>query len=168
MIPRSMISLVAAVAFAAPAFAQPQPGQPQPGQSQPSHGQHQPRPPQGPMGPRHAPAGVNVDRVGHGDVPQQLRVIHGYLGLVQQFSTLAQDPAASGVAAVLSATEILKPRGGDAMIEFFTELLPQVKNEAVRRTIRIQLVEAYKMSNQHDKALAELQTLITETPPEKE
>ena len=154
------IPFIALAASVAPAFAQQPPQKP----AQP------PRPPQHEY--RVAPGqpgagggdGFRFDTV---DVPMQLRMVHGYLGLVGQFNDLAQDPAASGIAAVLGANEILKPRGADAVIEYFTKLLPEVKNEAVQRAIRIQLVEAYKNSNQHDKALGELQTLITATPAAK-
>jgi hypothetical protein len=169
MIPRFAIPFLALAALAAPALAQqPQPGQP----GQP------PRPPQPQPQPQREYRVAPGQPHGQGDgpqfrdfnidVPQQLRVVHGYLGLVNQFNDLAQDPAASGIAAVLGANEILKPRGADAVIEYFTKLLPEVKNEAVQRAIRIQLVEAYKNSNQHDKALNELQTLITATPAKTE
>ena len=98
-------------------------------------------------------------------MPPQLNVVRGYLGIIGQLNEMAQDPTASGIAGVLGAAEILKPRGSEAVIEYFTKLLPEVKNEAVGRAIRIQLVEAYKTSGQHDKALEELRTLITGAPP---
>src|SRR5206468_5530428 len=83
----------------------------------------------------------------------QLDRMRGYIEVVDRFSRLARDPAASGVAAVISATDMLKARGADAAIDFFNKTLPQVKNEAVQRAIRLQLVDLYKSSGQQDKAL---------------
>lgn len=97
---------------------------------------------------------------------QYLQVFQGYLELVERFVILAGDPTASGVAAVLYADELLKDRGPAAGIQYFTEMLPQVKNGSVERAIRFQLAELYKNNNQPDRALEEMRKLITGAPPE--
>ena len=84
-----------------------------------------------------------------------------YLDVVDRYSRMARDPSAAGIAAVVSAADLLKPRGTDAAINYFNELLPQVKDPAVERAIRIQLAELYKTSGQQDQALEQLRTLMT-------
>src|SRR5438552_13511088 len=83
----------------------------------------------------------------------QIQMLRGYLDLVDSMSRLCKDPNAAGVAAVINASEVLKPRGADAAIDYFNKLLPDVKSPAVGRAIRIQLMDLYKNSGQHDKAL---------------
>ena len=83
---------------------------------------------------------------------------------------LSRDPTQAGIAAVIGAGEILKPRGTDAAIEYFTKLLPEAKNPAVQRAIRVQLAELYKQAGKQDEALEQLRELIVtttgdETPP---
>lgn len=89
-----------------------------------------------------------------------VRLFRGYLDLVRQMTELAEDPSAAGVSAVLTASDILKARSNNDAIAFFADILPQVKDETVRRAIHLQLVDLYKNSNQHDKALVELKGLI--------
>ena len=165
---RLAIPFVILALAVAPALAQnrpqQQPGQPQPGQPQPGQPQRPPSPPQVDM----VRERTFEPRFEVRDMPPQINLVRGYLGLIGQLNEMAQDPTASGIAAVLGANEILKPRGADAVIAYFTKVLPQVKNEAVQRAIRIQLVEAYKTSGDHEKALAELQTLMTGTPAKTE
>jgi hypothetical protein len=91
---------------------------------------------------------------------QFVRLFRGYLDLVQQMTDLAKDPSASGVSAVLTASDILKARSNNEAVAFFADILPTVKDPVIQRAIRLQLVDLYKNSNQHDKALVELKTLI--------
>jgi hypothetical protein len=81
--------------------------------------------------------------------------------MVSQYSKLAGDPEATGVAAVVSASDVLRRKGPQAAIDYFTKLLPDVKQDAVKRAIRLQLVDLYKASRQDDKALEQLSNLIT-------
>jgi len=94
---------------------------------------------------------------------QFVRLFRGYLDLVQQMTELAKDPSASGVSAVMTANDILKARSNNDAIAFFADILPSVKDPVIQRAIRLQLVDLYKNSNQHDKALVELKALIV--PP---
>ena len=94
----------------------------------------------------------------------QLDAMRNYLDVFDRYSKLSRDPASAGVAAVVTAGEILRARGADSAIAYFTKILPDVKNDSVQRAIRLQLVELYKMSGQQDKALDQLQTLMTSAP----
>src|SRR5438132_5085462 len=94
----------------------------------------------------------------------QLDAMRNYLDVFDRYSKLSRDPSSAGVAAVVTAGEILRARGADSAIAYFTKVLPDVKNESVQRAIRLQLVELYKMSGQQDKALEQLQTLMTSAP----
>ena len=94
----------------------------------------------------------------------QLDVMRNYLDVFDRYSRLSKDPTSAGVAAVVTAGEILRARGADPAIAYFNKMLPDVKNESVQRAIRLQLVELYKMSGQQDKALEQLQVLITSAP----
>lgn len=98
--------------------------------------------------------------------PAYLDLMDRYLDLMQKFTRLAQDPAAAGIAGVFGSKDLL---GSDTdpskAIAFFTSVLPEVKNEAVQRAIRIELIDLYKKSGQQDKALEQLRILITSAPP---
>jgi tetratricopeptide (TPR) repeat protein len=95
-----------------------------------------------------------------------LDMLDRYLTLMEKFARLTEDPAASGSAAVLSTREILTTDGDTKKaIEYFTQLLPEVKNESVQRTIHIELSELYKHDGQKDKALEQLRILMTSAPP---
>jgi len=118
------------------------------------------RGPGGPMGRGPGPqtaapgAGGDINRFG------------GYISMVGQYSKLAADPEASGVAAVISAGDVLRRKGPQEGINFFTTILPSVKIEAVKRAIHLQLIDLYKANKQDDKALEELKVLITAEAPE--
>lgn len=103
-----------------------------------------------------------------GDRPHPLMVqiehMRGWLDVVDRYARMSRDPVASGVAAVIAADDLLKRRGPEQAIEYFTKLVGEVKNEAVQRAIRLQLVELYGKSNQADKALEQLRMLIIATP----
>jgi predicted negative regulator of RcsB-dependent stress response len=101
---------------------------------------------------------------GMGPEMQKLEMLRGYIDVVDRFTRLSRDPASAGVAAVVSASDILKQRGTDAAIEHFTKVLPEVKNEAVQRAIRIQLVDLYKQAGQADKALEQLDAMMKAAP----
>jgi hypothetical protein len=94
----------------------------------------------------------------------QLDAMRNYLDVFDRYSRLSRDPAAAGVAAVVTAGEILRARGADTAIAYFNKVMPDVKNEAVQRAIRLQLIELYKMSGQQDKALEQLQSLMISAP----
>jgi hypothetical protein len=91
-------------------------------------------------------------------------MLRSYIDVVDRFSKLSHDSTAAGVAAVVSASDILRQRGPEAAIEYFNKTLPDVKSEAVGRAIRIQLVDLYKQSGQQDKAMEQLDALIKGAP----
>jgi hypothetical protein len=94
----------------------------------------------------------------------QVELLRGYLEMVDRFSHLARDPASAGIAAVISANDMLKARGQDAVVNYFTKILPNVKNEAVQRAIRIQLIQAYQTAGQQDKAMEQMESLMINAP----
>ena len=94
----------------------------------------------------------------------QVEAMRNYLDVFDRYTRLSRDPASAGVAAVVTAGEILRARGADSAITYFNKVLPEVKNESVQRAIRLQLVELYKMSGQQDKALEQLQQLMVAAP----
>jgi predicted negative regulator of RcsB-dependent stress response len=86
------------------------------------------------------------------------------MALVSGYVSLSKDPSAAGVASVLTAADVLKPRGNAAAIEYFNSLLPNVKDPAIERAIHLQLVDLYRATQQSDEALQHLETLITAEP----
>jgi hypothetical protein len=111
--------------------------------------------------------GMGRPRMAEGQgMPPQMMAMRNYFELVAQYSRLSSDAQSSGVAAVIAASDILKPRGADAAIAWFNKVLPDAKNPAVKRAILGQLADLYKQSGQQDKALESLQTLITEASVE--
>ena len=88
---------------------------------------------------------------------------NGYLSMVDTYSKLARDPEAAGVAAVVSAGDVLRRKGPEAAIDYFNKILPEVSMDGVKRAIRLQLVDLYKDNKQEDKALEQLQMLMTAT-----
>src|SRR6185503_11809544 len=83
----------------------------------------------------------------------KLDLLRNYIDTVDRFSKMTRDPAAAGIAAVVSASDILRQRdkGPEAAIDYFNKTLPDVKNDGVQRAIRIQLIDLYKQSQQTDK-----------------
>jgi len=80
------------------------------------------------------------------------------------YASIALDPAASGISAVNSASEMLRSQGPDAGIAFFTSVLDGTHNYAVARMIRFQLVDLYRQANRPDQALQVLKDIIQSTP----
>ena len=99
---------------------------------------------------------------------ERFEQMRNYLGVVGAFSQQSRDASQAGIAAVIAAGDILKPRGADAGIEYFTKLLPEVKNPAVRRAVRVQLADLYKAAGKQDQALEQLRELIVAEPTESD
>ena len=115
-------------------------------------------------GPDGGPPGPGGMRPGREMQMQHFELMRGYIELVERFTRMARDPAAAGVAAVVAVDDMMKKRGPDAAIDYFNKVLPDVKNEAVQRAIRIQLVHLYQQSGQSDKAVEQLDALIKGAP----
>ena len=109
----------------------------------------------GPMGP-----GGGMGMMGGDDRPDpriaKYEMLRGYLDAVDRYARLTRDPANSGIAAVVSAADILRPRGADVAIDYFNKILPEVKTPAVQRASRLQLVDLYKAAGKQDQALEQL------------
>lgn len=97
---------------------------------------------------------------------QHLEMFQAYMHFAVEYARFVASPSTTGVASVLIAGEILKPRGTETAITYFTKLLPEVKNEAVSRAIRLTLIDLYRKNGQTDKALEELKTLMLQAGPE--
>jgi hypothetical protein len=95
-----------------------------------------------------------------GPTMQQYEMLRSYIEVVDRFSKLAQDPQAAGVAAVVSASDLLRQRGPEKAIGYFNKVLPDVADPAVRRAIRIQLADLYKQVGETEKALEQLDLLM--------
>ena len=87
-----------------------------------------------------------------------------YLEIVERYSKITKDGTTAGVAAVVAATDLLRPAGNAASIEFFTKMLEETKNASVKRAIRLQLVDLYRLTGDREKALDQLKILMTEAP----
>ncbi len=123
----------------------------------------------GPMGMGGGPMGGGFGRGPGGQgmmrpEMQKMEMLRGYIELVDRFTRLSRDPGTAGIAAVISASDMLKRRGPDTAINYFTKTLPDVKNEAVQRAIRIQLADLYKAAGQEDKAIEQLEILMKGAP----
>ena len=134
-----------------------------------------PRGPGGPGGGPGGPGGPDGMRPGPGrpgmpppppvsERMKQVEMLRGYLELVDRYTHLSSNSTNSGIAAVLTASDLLKARGAEVAIDYFTKLLPDVKDPAVQRAIRIQLCDLYTNSKQSDKALEQLRALMLAEP----
>jgi hypothetical protein len=99
-----------------------------------------------------------------GAMAPDVEAYRAYLKLVEDTQRIAESPTASGVAAVFGAGEIVNARGTEETIQYFERLLPNVKDPAVARAIRLQLADAYKQARQPDRALEQFDRLITAQP----
>ena len=94
----------------------------------------------------------------------QIEQMRGWLDIVDRYARLSRDPVSAGVAAVIAADDLLRNKPPEQAIEYFSKLMTEVKNEAVQRAIRLQLVELYGKNNQPDKALEQLRILMLAAP----
>jgi hypothetical protein len=101
------------------------------------------------------------DGMGMGMLPPQMRMFQGYMMMIEQSARMSRDASASGVAAAVMAGDLLRKKGPEAAISYYTGLLPDIKDPTIERAVRFQLVELYKRTNQEEKALGELTRLIT-------
>jgi len=90
--------------------------------------------------------------------------MRNYLDIVDRYAKITQNATTAGVAAVISTTDILRPAGNQAAIDFFVKQLEETKNETIKRAIRLQLVDLYRVTGARDKALEQLKTLMTDAP----
>ena len=80
---------------------------------------------------------------------------------VEHTALIAKDPEMTGVQAVMEADKLLKSRDPQVSIDFFNKALYDTKNRAVQRAIRVELTKLYTQTGQNDKALDQLDQLIT-------
>jgi hypothetical protein len=92
--------------------------------------------------------------------PGPLEQMKNFLEVINRYNELGKDADASAVAAVINAIDILRPRGGEAVITRLEKMLGETKSVAAQRVIRLQLADFYRQTNQADKALEQLDVLI--------
>jgi hypothetical protein len=160
-------TLAAACLFAGTLRAQPAPerGQPQQ-QPQPVNvgGTDNPRPNWGPGGGGGGPnySGYRPNPgIGMTPVAAQVEAMRAWLELIERYTRMSRDPVSAGVAAVIGTNDLMRGRPPEEAIAYFEKLLPDVKDEAIRRAIRFQLIELYQKSGQRDRALEILRAIMT-------
>ena len=99
------------------------------------------------------------------DAMQYIEAMRGYIGLVDNYARVSRDPSVAGISAFLRMKDILDPMGPEAAIDYYTKLLPEVKNEALQRAIRAELADLQRKAGHQDKALEQLRAIITSAPP---
>lgn len=96
---------------------------------------------------------------------QWVSMFRDYMEMIAHFTQVSSDSSSSGVAAVIYTDEILRSKSPKDAIEYYTKLLPDVKDPVVQRAVRLRLAEHYRMSNQPEEALGQLRLLMTAPPP---
>lgn len=96
---------------------------------------------------------------------QWVSLFRDYLDLIDEFASVSKDQSSSGVAAVVYAEDVLKAKKPQDAIDWFNQVLPEIKDPVVQRAVRLRLAELYRTTNQPDKALEQLRVLITAPPP---
>ena len=94
----------------------------------------------------------------------QVELMRNWLDLIDRYARLSRDPVSAGVAAVVSADDLLRGKPPEEAIEFFNKMLEETKNETVKRAIRLQLAELHGKAHQPDKALEHLRKLMVDAP----
>lgn len=90
-------------------------------------------------------------------------MIERFLFSVDHLSRTSENPTSSAIAAAMEANAVLSNKPQEA-IDYFNRTLPDVRNDAVRRVIRLQLAELYRQTDQPDKALEQLRELMILAP----
>lgn len=89
--------------------------------------------------------------------------IERFLFTVDHLARTSDNATSSAIAAVMEVNAVLGDKPQDA-IDYFNRTLPDVKNDAVRRVVRLQLAELYRQTRQPDKALEQLRELMILAP----
>jgi hypothetical protein len=85
-----------------------------------------------------------------------------YVWFVEHTAALDKDIDAAGVAAVLKSEDLLKSKDPQAAADFYLKVVYDAKSHAVVRAARMELYEVYKSMGQPEKALEQLQLVMTE------
>lgn len=157
------ISFLMTLLLAASAFAQSGPGRDGPPRDGPGREGRLERGPDGPGGQR----GPGLGGPQH-PMMAQIEMMRAWLELIDRYVRMSKDPVSAGVAAVVSADDLMRGKQPSQAIEYFNKVLPEVKNETVQRAIRLQLIELYGKNNEPDKALEEIRKLMIEAPAKPE
>jgi hypothetical protein len=85
-----------------------------------------------------------------------------YVWYVEHTAAVDKDPDSAGVAAVIKSEELLKTKDPQAAADYYLKVVYDAKSHAVIRAARMELYEVYKSMGQADKALEQLQLVMTE------
>ena len=85
-----------------------------------------------------------------------------YVWYVEHTAALDKDIDAAGVAAVLKSEDLLKSKDPQSAADFYLKVVYDAKSHAVVRAARMELYEVYKSMGQPEKALEQLQLVMTE------
>ena len=118
--------------------------------------------PGGPGGPGGGPGGPGGGPMGRPGRP--MGAIMSYLDLVDRYSQLSSNPSASSVSAVVTLTDLLRPKGPQAVVDELNKMLAVAKDPAVVRAIRLQLIDWYRAAQQPEKAVEQAEILIGGSP----
>jgi hypothetical protein len=83
--------------------------------------------------------------------------------LLDHDAAIDKDGESSGIWAVYQAADIMKDQPTQTSIDYFERMLYDAKDRGVQRAIRTKLVGLYRANNQDDKAMAQLEALMTDS-----
>jgi hypothetical protein len=95
--------------------------------------------------------------------PENLQDAATQAWLLDQYTNVAKDADSSGVWAVYQAADIQKSQPPQNSIDYFQRMLYQTKSHAVQRAIRSKLVDLYRTIGRDDKAIEQLEALMTDS-----
>jgi hypothetical protein len=99
-----------------------------------------------------------------GDSAATLQAMSNYAWFMEHYSSIAKDSDAMGITAVFAADDMMRAQGPEAEADFFNKMLFETKSRAVQRAVRMKLVDIYKTLNRPDRAMEQLQAIMTEQP----
>lgn len=155
------LTVLASVGLIGIAMAQTIPPAPKPEDAPaPEKATATPEPPREVIVERVVPETRRVERPAPPPAHNPVEAMRQYLELVDQYTTLAKDPSATGVAAVVTLADLTKQQGTSVAITKLTKLLTDSKDPAVQRAIRLQLIDLYRAAGEPEKAIEQAEILI--------
>jgi predicted negative regulator of RcsB-dependent stress response len=89
-----------------------------------------------------------------------VEMMQTFVDTIQKLSDLAKDPVASGVAAAMDAKDQLAKVSPSSASSFLEETLRDAKQPAIRRAIRMQLIDIYKNTGNVEDAKKHLKAIM--------
>jgi len=92
----------------------------------------------------------------------EIEVMRQALAIMLEFAEINRDPQAVAVIAVSTIEDYVEEP--EQAVEMLEDLLPDVEDPVVQRTIRFKLAEFYAAMGEQDEALKHLRALIVNRP----